>query len=426
MFNMDDNGTQHVGARFSVSEVERLAATARQMGTTSSEILREASKQYVDAATAGVVRTAKEYAYVQEPCPYTFDQRGPSLIRDWWDVRTGGALDRDSEDRIRRFQRWQDDPRVRAEATQLALAANVDARFTETTSNASNLIPPGYLANFLPPTVARPLYDAAAKRPLVGSHPATPFSLPGRAGAVTSAGAGGRPFQVSGAAVTGSGAVAAHAEGAATTEGDLTVPTPITVSPQGKTGLYKLTRELLDASNPQADEIALSVMREEYARQCEAILYGELNGANGQGGTLTGTPTRSGSGAWVSSGVTAANLPTEVKGLVARLPFRHPAQQQARAVVANEPATVALADLDTTERWMQGVNVAAAPAMTGQATTDGAAFVLADNDLWAWESPLLTFRFDEKSGPALIELAVYGYFAARLLRPAGLQAVRMA
>jgi hypothetical protein len=73
---------------------------------------------------------------------------------------------------------------------------------------------------------------------------------------------------------------------------------------------------------------------------------------------------------------------------------------------------------------VDGVNFTPAWAMTGTAAGDSQIFLLNRRDLWVWESPLLTFRFEEKSGPALIELALFGYFACRLLRPVGLVGIR--
>lgn len=63
-------------------------------------------------------------------------------------------------------------------------------------------------------------------------------------------------------------------------------------------------------------------------------------------------------------------------------------------------------------------------AMTGDTATDADVLVLNSEDAWLWESPLLTFRFEEKSGPALIELALFGYHAVKLIRPVGLASVR--
>lgn len=46
------------------------------------------------------------------------------------------------------------------------------------------------------------------------------------------------------------------------------------------------------------------------------------------------------------------------------------------------------------------------------------------NDVWAWESPTLMFRFEERSGPGFIELALFGYFVCRVIRPVGLVGIR--
>ena len=64
-------------------------------------------------------------------------------------------------------------------------------------------------------------------------------------------------------------------------------------------------------------------------------------------------------------------------------------------------------------------------AMTGVAAGDSQIFLINSADLWVWESPLLTFRFEEKQGPANIELNVFAYFAVHLLRPVGLSGIRI-
>jgi hypothetical protein len=51
--------------------------------------------------------------------------------------------------------------------------------------------------------------------------------------------------------------------------------------------------------------------------------------------------------------------------------------------------------------------------------------ILNSTDAWVWESPLLQFRYEERSGPALIELAMFGYFGTHLLRPVGLSGIRI-
>lgn len=63
--------------------------------------------------------------------------------------------------------------------------------------------------------------------------------------------------------------------------------------------------------------------------------------------------------------------------------------------------------------------VVPAPVLTSTAAGDADVLVLSTGDLFAWEAPLLTFRWDERNGPDQIDLALYGYFAAPLLRPTG-------
>jgi hypothetical protein len=62
--------------------------------------------------------------------------------------------------------------------------------------------------------------------------------------------------------------------------------------------------------------------------------------------------------------------------------------------------------------------------MTGNAAGDADVLMINSNDAWAWESPLLTFRYEERSGPAFIDLALFGYFSTRILRPVGLASIR--
>jgi hypothetical protein len=37
---------------------------------------------------------------------------------------------------------------------------------------------------------------------------------------------------------------------------------------------------------------------------------------------------------------------------------------------------------------------------------------------------LLEFNYGERGGPALIELAIHGYFATKLIKPVGLASIR--
>jgi hypothetical protein len=412
----DGKRDQVVSVRAAVGEIEQWSFAARQRNTTLSELVRDAANAAVSATADTLTTALRDVAYASEPAPYSFDHGAQfSLIRDAFEVYTfGESASSEARDRLRRFERWQQDPKVRDAAVKFT---------TVSTSSASAVIPPGYLALFLAPEQDRPLRNAATRVPLQGSYPATPFAVPdGIDAAVVAAGAGGRPFVVSPAdKSTATGAVADHTEGQNPAEGALSFGSMPTVTPVGKSGVFKVTRELVDASNPAIDVIALTHMREAYAAQCEQIIYNELNGSNGQAGTISNGFVPSGAQVSTSD---ANGLPAELKATVVRYPFRR--GRRVRSVVCSQQAALALADLDPSSNvWLRDVTIDAAPAMPDGGADDADVFCLSSGDLYAWESPLLTFRFDERSGPAVVELALFGYFAARLLRPVGLAAIRV-
>lgn len=84
----------------------------------------------------------------------------------------------------------------------------------------------------------------------------------------------------------------------------------------------------------------------------------------------------------------------------------------------------ALETLDLTAWALRDVSVELSPWITGTGAGDGDVFITGRNDLWAWQSPLLEFHYYERQGPALVDLALFGYFATRLIKPAGLAAIR--
>jgi hypothetical protein len=90
----------------------------------------------------------------------------------------------------------------------------------------------------------------------------------------------------------------------------------------------------------------------------------------------------------------------------------------------HDPAGEALEALDMTAWALHDVSVELSPVITGTAAGDGDVFILGRNYLWCWESPLLEFSYAERSGPALVDLALFGYVAVRLIRPQGLAAIR--
>lgn len=366
----------------------------------------------------GSVRAAR-YSVTREEPVYRFDGNGDSLVRDAWRAvfEKGSNSGDEALERIRKYRRQSE------EMAQLTNDGFV--QFTpQSTSTASQIVPPGYRPDLYIPDFekGRPIVALASRGPISN---ATPFTVP-VFGSVT-------------------GASADHTEGTNPSDGSLTFATK-TVTPQAISGRLTLTREIVDSSNPAIDQIALFEMRESYNRQTETKVYTLLNGASGAGGTITGDTVPSGAQAsTIARGTDNQALVKHIRERLAKYPFLRFGFPD--GAVMGQTATVYLATaVDTTQRplfpyvgptnavgagggaqgWnVDGINFRPAWANTGTAAGDSQIMILDSGSLWVWESPLLTFRFEEKQGPANIELNVFGYFATHLLRPVGLSGIRI-
>jgi HK97 family phage prohead protease len=367
------------------------------------------------------VRAAR-FTVTREAPVYAFNGLGHSLVRDAW--YAGRERDHDAIERLHKYRQQTEE--------MAKLAAHYMAMVTfspQSTSTAAEVIPPGYRPDLYVPELmqGRPLV-ASCSRGTIGN--ATPFTVP--------------VFSSS------TGASADHVEGTNPSDGSLGFATK-TVTPGAVSGRITLTREIVDSSNPAIDQIALATMRESYNQQTETKVYTLLNGASGVAGSITSGFVPSGAQASTVNVGTDADLTGQIlvrhlRGRLAAYPFaRFGAPTQA---VMGQAATTYLADaIDTTGRPLlppvapqnagglgnavtQGWSIDTLPhvpawAMTGVAAGDAQVITLARPDVWVWESPLLTFRYDEKQGPANIELNIFGYFGAHVLRPVGLSGVRI-
>lgn len=371
------------------------------------------------------VRAAR-FTVTREAPIYTFDGRGNSLVRDAWYAQR--EHDDEAKERIRRFHLQSAEVQKLAQqyvsrqtamqATQAQMGGG--AQFaTVTTGTASEVIPPGYRPDLFVPQLAqgRPLYNLLSRGTIAN---ATPFVVP-TFGSLT-------------------GGTGDHAEGTSPTEGTLALGSE-TVTPGAISGKLPLTREIVDSSNPAIDQIALAAMRESYAQQTETKVYAALNGA------AAAANTESISDAALGDGSSTADLTiTQARDLLARYPFVRFAAPNGAAIGQKVTRNFANAQ-DSTGRpllpsvgaqntaglgnavsmgwFVDGLPHVPAWAIT-EAIGDDIAFILNSMDAWAWESPVLAFRFEEKQGPEIIELALFGYFATHVLRPSGVFALRLA
>ena len=390
-------------AAFTSGLTDALTASMRELITNLPQPQGVPERQVVPAGRVQVTREAPVYL---------MNGNGNSFVRDAWKARTTG--DSESLERLRKFERQTADA-----ADQ---AVQHPENFAVNTGNASQVVPPGYRPDMYVTQLmqGRPLCDSCSPGFLTD---ATPFNIP--------------------AFVSSSGATSQHVEGTNPTGGALTLGI-VTVAPTGVSGLYELTREIVDSANPAIDAIAMSAMQESYSQQTEGLVYTELNGTNGVGGTITSGFVPSGAQVSTTTGQ-GDELLDGVRAATALYPFRR-FNQLNRAHISQEATSAFAAAKDTTGRPLlpyigaqnslgtanpnvRGYDVDGLPyqptwSMTGNASTDADVLGFNSNDVWKWESALLTFRFEERGGPARIDLALFGYFAVRVLRPVGLVGIR--
>lgn len=416
-------------------------AAAPQQPVTYST--READfATFTAGLTAGIgesVRAAVEAAFANLPAPqrqvipagqgavvtreapvYLMNGHGPSLVRDSWKART--EHDHEAGGRLRKFAEQTRDQAIEAMRPEFAI----------TTGTASQVIPPGYRPDLYVTQLlkGRPLTSGLSRGTI---SDATPFNIP--------------------SFVSMSGATAAHVENVAPTPGSLTLGT-VTVAPGAVSGVFELSREIVDSANPAVDAIAMNAMHESYAQQTEASVYSQLNGSTGVGGTVTAgfvpsgaqvaSPNAQGTGAGLALGGVA--LVSAIRAALALYPFRRFAAPD-QMFLSQEGTSALAAATDTTGHpllpsvgaqnvvgvgnavnngwYVDGLTAVPAWSMSGNATTDADVIIFNSADVWAWESPLLMFRFEERGGPARIDLALFGYFATRILRPVGFAGVRL-
>jgi len=405
----------------SLAESQRTAT--EQLGQTLGESINAGFKAALenigDPQGPEKVKAAR-FTTLTEPPVYRFDGSGQhSLVKDAWKAINdkGTPAGDEATDRIRKF---------RMQSADMTEVMGSYLRFApQTTTTASQIIPPGYRPDLYVTelTKGRPMISGTSRGTL---SDATPFTVPTFTSSAT--------------------ASADHVEGTNPADGSISLGLR-TVTPQGISGRMVVTRELVDSSNPAIDQIAFNTMRESYARQTETKLYTLLNGTSGAGGVITGDLVPSGAQAvTVAGGTDNQTLVKMIRERLAKYPFNRFLFPTISTM--GQAATVRLATaVDTTQRplfpWSENTNAPGlantvtggyqvdslrfqpAWANTGVAAGDSQILIWNEADCWVWESPLLTFRFEEKQGPANIELNIFGYFATHILRPVGLSGIRI-
>jgi hypothetical protein len=221
---------------------------------------------------------------------------------------------------------------------------------------------------------------------------------------------------------TPSSLVADHVEGQPDPAGVVNFD-QVTVTPRAKSGRAEVSRELLDASPALADRVVSDALRESYSQNTESTMAGVLSTGATAGpaggatavateqairaalGTLPGTRFAPGRVILPSSHVWAALVGADGADGRPLFPYLLNGPTNAAGTTAAAYATGSIAGVETRPAWALDpgqVIIGAGPA-----------------DAMSFESSMLEFRFQEKSGPELVEFNVWGYFAAVVLQARG-------
>ena len=299
-----------------------------------------------------------------------------SLVRDSWELVSGDAVNASAA-------------RQRLDHFRAELAAG-RTEFALNTANASAVVPPGYEPLVADGTLDRPLFNACT----TGTLPTPgPFAVPG---AVT---------------VTGGGDAV---EGTNPSSGTLTVGGG-NINPRGLSGVVDLSRELANSASPAADQVILTTLRESFTAQAEAHISAEL-------ATLDPVDTTA-----------AATLAEDVTAQISRMVKARRRRASAAVVSGADALSDALAagldplSGDEVAQWrVQGCGINLSAGL-GSASGEIAAVVVSPASLYAWESIGQDFTWQQvTSGPAVIRLATWQYFAVKTVRVAGVRVLTLA
>jgi HK97 family phage major capsid protein len=301
----------------------------------------------------------------------------PSLVRDGYAAFIRN--DRDARTRLDKFQ---------AQVADGSVTFN-----TGTTSNLAELFPTDTNANIFVTgiDVATPLWDAMTHITLDG---ASPFRVP--------------------TLNSSAGLAAVGVEGLNPTPGTYTAG-DTSVTPLPITGTFKVTREVLEGASPGIDRLALDEMTRERLKDRETLIAAMLTATTGFG--ATGSVTGNG-----------AAFAAHLKAQIVAAQFRQGGNPPNHIVAEQDAyqALVALTDsagrgvypfLEDGRGNRSGVAVDEYPVFGAQALTL-ASYLMASSSSIAFDSPVQAFNFEEKSGPACVEISHLSYFASAVVRAA--------
>lgn len=375
-------------ATFAATVADGMKAGMEAIAAQNAEFARTVTEALTALASPAPAATPVLES-VKESSPYSFTGYGASFVRDAWNARNAlKAEEREAaQHRVEKFQRMVEE------------SAESQTFTTGTTGNLSELVPTTNRQDMYVPNLSytRPLFDAVSKGPLAD---ATPFKLP-------------KFSSATGLAATGT-------EGVNPSGGTIDL-TDQTITPTSVVGLFQMTREIVMGSNPALDVIAAAEMQRAYEEEIETRIAALFNGITAS--TLGATGSVDGDG---------VDLVQALKLQLATAHFRRGGNRLDRLVSEQDAYVAAANAVDTNNRpllpylgvsnsdgtvasGLAGLNLAGYPMLPAWALTQYS-FLFASASVWTWNSPVQGFRFEEKNGPAVIDLAIFGLNANAVLR----------
>ena len=273
----------------------------------------------------------------------------------------------------------------------------------DSTATNTGLTLPGHMNDFVTSTFgSRPAIDAIGVSPLVDTGMS--FTIPRMGTAPT---------------------VATTAEGGAPSETGMTSDY-ITVSVVKKSGINRVSVELLERSLPNFGDLLLSEMRKAYAKDTDAYVISALTAggtaATATAGTVAGLQSfiaTEGPAAWTATGGDIATeliantswwsaLVSAVDGSSRPLyPHLSPSNANGTVGVRSSEGDVLGTNFRVDQNMVSGL-------------IDESAFLVVPDAVAIWESPTVTLRANVLTSGE-VEIAMYGYIACSVLKAGGIR-----
>lgn len=345
-----------------------------------------------DTGPAVVQAQAGAALVTGEPSTYNFNGSGPSMCVDA--VAAAGG-DSEARERMARFNAELENRNV---ATEMALAAVL----------TRSPVP----APFLPPqaTLSPVLLAINRGRPLASRLTPTPIR-------------NAQPFGVP--VVGGFTGVGDHTEGTPhVTEGTLTLG-DATITPKAISGAYRISRELIDSSNPAIDQIALDRMVIAYRATSEARIAAALLAGAGHTTVSVNTVAKL-RAAFLAMQLQGDDVPADFAALGAAMYTTITGETDTTGRPMVSPPSVTVNSAASTRGGIAGVTIDTSEVVPSSKIPTATGYIVrADAVLWA-ETAAQTFRLEQPEGPGIVKLAIWGYGAAAVLDGTGVEKIQTA